>query len=278
MSVYQQIKDKFIMKNAYKDWASYRSELTEIILEMNPQSVMIIGAGRCNDIDLYEISSETEKVICIDVDEDSVNDAIEKLPENLREKIEYKCVSLTGIYEDDMEEFCENLLDFARREGGGITSENFRTRMIQCIDVLKSKMIRNEEELLKLIPEASVDVLICSGVYSQMFSTLLFFIRSLVNSLYGIITNVNDLESEAEKMICDMNDRVIPIINSALSRAARKKVIFGNEYNPESPVEGAVQCISYVREYMNPFETHLKWYFNRAEGIVYDMLIQVCSK
>lgn len=45
MGVYQNIKDKFIMKNAWEDWTEYRSKLTEIILERNPKTVMIVGAG-----------------------------------------------------------------------------------------------------------------------------------------------------------------------------------------------------------------------------------------
>ena len=57
MSVYNQIKEKFIMKNAWQDWESYRNQLTNVILEEKPKSIMIAGAGRCMDIDISKIIS-----------------------------------------------------------------------------------------------------------------------------------------------------------------------------------------------------------------------------
>ncbi len=277
MSVYQQIKDKFIMRNAWEDWAVYRSQLTDIILGQEPKSVMIVGAGRCNDIDLEKLAVPTDKVICVDVDDEAMKKAVESLPEGLRKKVECKSISLTGISEADLEDFCDKMLVIARAKGKDLTLDYFRNEMISCMDGLKEKLIRDEEELIRYMPKRSVDVIICAGVYSQLFSTLSFYIRSLIGSIYDIIPNVGSLESEVSSMIMGMNSCVIPIINKALCRIAGKTVIFGNENCPDSPVEGAVQCIANVRENLKTVEKQLEWEFNRAEGIRYDMLIQICD-
>ena len=277
MSIYQSIKDKFIMKNAWEDWALYRSQLTDLILEQNPKSVMIIGAGRCNDYDLRKISSATEKVVLSDVDEDAMKSAVMKLPDDLQKKVECRVISLTGITENDLEIFCERMLMLARTKGRELTLDYFGEQMLSCLEELQESLIQNETDLLKLLPENSEDLLVCCGVHSQLFSTLSFFLRSLISSLNAILPDVSSLESDADKKIRDMNDQTIPIINNVLRRAAGKTLIIGNEYNPGSPVEGAEQCISEVRRVMNPVEKHLLWQFNPSEGIVYDMLIQVCS-
>ena len=80
MSVYQQIRDKFIMKNAWEDWTSYRDQLTELVVrllmetqsqttkECAPVRVTVVGAGRCNDIDLRRLVASAENVLLLDVD------------------------------------------------------------------------------------------------------------------------------------------------------------------------------------------------------------------
>ena len=50
MSVYQQIKNKFIMKNAWEDWASYRDQLTDLVAgllaKLQPQGSVNQASGR----------------------------------------------------------------------------------------------------------------------------------------------------------------------------------------------------------------------------------------
>ena len=86
------------------------------------------------------------------------------------------------------------------------------------------------------------------------------------------------MENEVNERIRSMDNHVIPIINQAFGKAVRKAIVYGNEYMPECPVEGAHQCIEHVREQFQPEEMHMAWDFNRAEGITYDMLIQVCRE
>ena len=277
MSVYRQIKDKFIMRYAREDWAVYRSQLTDIILEKSPKSVMIVGAGRCNDIDLEKIAGMTEKVICVDVDEEAMQAAISAIPEEFRGRVECRNVSLTGISEADLEGFCDKLLTAARAEGRSLTENSFRTLLMSELDALKDKMVRSEEELMGKLPEKSVDTVVCCGVHSQLFSTVSFFIRSMISSLKDILPELSESEQLVDIMLHDMNNRVIPIIDNVLWRTAEKTVIFGNEYNPDNPVEGAEQCITYVGDHMNPEERHLRWEFNRAEGVTYNMMIQICE-
>ncbi len=278
MSVYNQIKDKFIMKNAWLDWEAYRNQLTDVILHEKPESIMIVGAGRCMDIDIKRLLSAAEKVICIDIDEDAMHFLKSDMPGELSGKLGFRTLSLTGIEESDIEAFCDDILSFARSEGMGLTLDKMRVRITAGLETLKNRMIRNQEELLMHFPEESCDLVVCCGVCSQLFSTISFFIRSIINSLQDIIPDIDSLNPEINDIIKGMNDQVIPIINSAFYKYAEKTIILGNENIPENPVEGAYQCILYAREHMTPAEKHIKWNFNPSEGIIYDMLIQISNK
>ena len=317
MGVYHQIKDKFIMRNARADWASYRDQLTDLILQMYPETVMIVGAGRCNDIDLGRLLSTGAercndndpgrrmsegvcRVVLLDVDTDGMQEAAASLSEEQRSKLELRTGSLTGISEDDMEAFCDRMLSYVRSAGRDLSVEYVRRELMEGMDMLESKLRAGPDigrdsrldggldserenepaegvsEMDALYPESCSDIVVCCGVHSQLFSTLSFFVRSLIHSLQDILPGVDVLEGEVSERIRRMNDQVIPGINRTLYKAAGKCVIFGNEFMSEHPVEGAHQCILDVREHYRPEEAHLTWEFNKAEGITYDMLIQIC--
>ncbi len=106
MGVYEHIKQKFVMPNAYNDWSKYREQVTKLIIKdvnkdivgyesvktgvvtttMKPvyredMSIAILGAGACNDFDLLELSQHFDRITLIDVDMESMQKAIEWMPE-----------------------------------------------------------------------------------------------------------------------------------------------------------------------------------------------------
>ena len=292
MGVWQQVREKFIMKNAREDWTTYRDRLTDLIGELvtegASENIAIVGAGRCSDIDLARLVELKQRVFLLDVDEDAMQEAVRSLEKDLQKSVECRGLTLTGISDADMDEFCEGMLFFVRNTGGNISIDSLRRELDSRLDLLEKKLFRDDAGSVDL-PEAkrlrddegwrslpSVDVLVCCGVYSQLFSMLSFFTRSLLFSLKDVLPEAGTLEDEISKRIRIMDDRIIPAINRRLYEAAGKAVVFGNEYMEDRPVEGAYQCIRDVREQYNPEERHLTWEFNRAEGITYDMLIQIC--
>jgi hypothetical protein len=47
---------------------------------------MIIGAGRCNDIDLRRLVASAENVLLLDVDMEAMHEAVMALPEDIRHR------------------------------------------------------------------------------------------------------------------------------------------------------------------------------------------------
>ncbi len=276
MNTYLTVKNNFIMTNANADWTSYRNELTDMILRDNPDSVMIIGGGRCNDINLERLANEIQEIIILDIDETAMNEAVSVVSSELQDKITCKTASLTGISEDDLCTFMDNMLVVARDAARLSDSEYYHNMLIKELDIMFKKLISNESELSEILPHRFVDTVVCSGVYSQLFSMLMYYVRSLAANLNNILPDVDMTVNEIANLIRITDDKLIPIINDAIIHAAKRTVIFANEYMPDNPVEGAHQCIADLKERIKPEEHHINWDFNRASNITYDMLIQIC--
>ncbi len=277
-TVFEQLQEKFIMKNAREDWKDYRRALTETVNEYPGRSIAIVGAGRCNDIELSAL--DFEHITLIDVDAEAMKKAAAELSRsggvNRVKEVSVVEASLTGITNEDTERFCEQVLTFLRKQGRELTPESFEGCLENELDTLEKKLGMAEKALEQLLPEKSFDVVLCSGVCSQLFSLCSFFIRSAAQSVaYQLFPEAVASGERAGGRLARMNGRVIPVIDRALVKAAKKAAVFGNEDPTGSRVEGAYQSISFLRENYMPEERELMWNFNSAEGVRYRMRLQI---
>lgn len=276
MTPYEQLKKKFILPDAYDDWKEYRDFLTELVLSYSQdvESIAIIGAGRCNDIDLKRICSTFQALTLIDVDAASMMEAAAGLSVDERKNVCLKELSLTGISEQDAANICDSLLTSVREFGRNITAEAYTNILLQTIDEIERSRILPEELSTKI---GRHDLILCSGVCSQLFSLLSYFIRSLTASVSEATSiNMTDIQYLVDERFREMNDLFVPDIVSAVRTAADRYAIFGNEYSESSPVEGAHQCITALRKSGNvQKEIPARWNFNPAGKMAYDMIVQV---
>ena len=273
------IKQKFRLPDAYDDWREYRQLLTETVIECakgdNSNTVAVIGAGRCNDIDLKVLCRYFETITLVDCDLDAMNEAVSKLTGDEAKRVEINNASLTGIDETDINLYFERVLSNVRKQGYKLTYDNFSEIVLSEFEIIKQKLTSSEEELIKKIPKR--DIMLCNGVFSQLFSTISFFVRSVAGSIPdSLFTGAMQVAERLEQELKSINNEVIPVICRALIQSANDCIIFGNEYIENNPVEGAGQCIEAVRNSgpaVQEFET--LWGFNRKEKVAYNMLIQV---
>ncbi len=275
MTPYEQLKAKFTLPNAYNDWKEYREFITDLVIGygQGAESLAIIGAGRCNDIDLKRICPLFHDITLVDVDTDSMKAAIFNAPE----RVHLKQVSLTGMCENDTAQVCESLLSSVRESGRRITGDVYTDILLRALADIRCKRLPPEELSKQL---GKYNLILCNGVLSQLFSMLSYFVRSLTASVSDATgTDMTDVQRTVDEKFREMNDFSIPAICHAIRASADRYAIFGNEYSESSPVEGSHQCIMANRESGSvQKEIPAKWNFNPAGNVVYDMLIQVCHK
>ena len=279
MSIYRQLKDKFIMRGAFLDWKDYRESLTDIVVSYPGKKLAIVGAGRCNDIDVNKLICSFSDITLIDVDEEAMREGVARLSDEAVEKTEIKRLSVNGLYEEDIESFCDELLSYVRSEGKEFTDEKYDKKISDMLDDLKERMISNMDELEDYLTGESIDIILCNGVFSQLLSVISFFINSVSQSIIDAgIFDAQKIAKKTEAYLAQINNELIPVIVNILIDSANKTVIFGNEYSEAGNIEGAYQCIKYTREKYKPEERFLKWNFNIKEKTEYDMLIQIINK
>ncbi len=275
------IKQKFRLPDAYEDWREYRQLLTETVIECakgdNSKTIAIIGAGRCNDIDLKGLCWHFESITLVDCDSTAMNEAVSKLTGDEAKRVEINNTSLTGINETDLNLYFERVLLAVRNEGYSLTYDSFGEIILSELEIFKDKLPTSYEILIKELPKR--DIVLCNGVFSQLFSTISFFVRSVAGSIPdSLFTGAMQVADRLEQELKSMNNAVIPVICKALIQSANDYVIFGNEYLKADLVEGAGQCIEAVRNSGRTVkEFECLWDFNRREKVTYNMLIQVVA-
>ncbi len=274
--IYGQIKEKFNMRDAREDWREYRKALTVLANAHAGESIAVVGAGRCNDLDLSALMFE--RITLIDLDAAAMQEAVSGLLPSVREKILVRSASVTGITEADLAHFCDFVMGELREKGRLLTPDAIERCLGEGLDALAQKLPEAKNVLADLLPEEEYDVVLCNGLCSQLFSTVSFFIRSVAQSVAdALCSEMAEIEANAEQRLIRMNNTVIPILDRAILRAARKAAIFGNEDPEGAPVEGASQCIRYVREHCRPKEQTLLWNFCPQQKVQYRMLLQTVT-
>ena len=278
MSVYDDIKKKFVLPDAYDDWKEYRELLTDKVIGLrkgNPEkTVCVIGAGRCNDIDKHKLLDAFANVSLVDYDTDAVGGVFKGLTNKEIWKLYIREMSLTGITEKDISGFCEDTILAMRSCGNALRVDDFYGIVCNGIEKLKSRMIKSGEEILKILPKS--DIVLCNGVFSQLFSTISFFIKSCAASMpERLIPEAMTAAAKLEEEITLISRDIVPVITGAIIGSANEYAVFGNEYSEEHPVEGACRCIDAVRNEKVVEESRYIWDFNRKRNIRYEMLIQV---
>lgn len=285
MSIYDQIKRQFVLPDAYEAWRTYREQITQLIVSdasfsKPAETIAILGAGVCNDIELTVLAQYFKEIILIDVDIASMRQAFDHVPDSVRDKITVREGSLTGIGDEDQRRFCDHILHAVGVYGNSLTGEIYNAILMEELEKLNANRYLKEQALLELLPIAGYDFVVCLGVHSQLFSILSYMIRVLSYNvseqlLQGMIPHDGDVVSA----IKDMSSRSIPLLNNAILKCARDKVVIGCEYDEKNPVEGAYQCIMDIRNRgMTVEEQHLLWDFNPGQNVRYDMLIQTLDR
>ena len=275
------IKQKFRLPDAYEDWREYRQLLTDTVIECGngdqSKTIAIIGAGRCNDIDLKALCRHFEIITLVDCDSDAMNEAVAKLTDDEAKRVEINSTSLTGINETDLNLYFESVLSAVRNQGYKLTYDSFEEIILSELEIFKDKLPTSYEILIKELPKR--DIVLCNGVFSQLFSAISFFVRSVAGSIPdSLFTGAMQAADRLEQELKSMNNVVIPVICKALIQSANDYVIFGNECLKTDPAEGAGQCIEAVRNSGRTVkEFECLWDFNRREKVTYNMLIQVVT-
>lgn len=292
MGWFERIRKTSKINLAYSLWEDYREKLTEQIIEVSKgsESIVIVGAGYSNDIDLALINECYKEITLLDIDVDSMKEACKQygLEENQVDIYQY---NLTGINDQDYILF-EKLL-----------SENATALDITLfIDNLKKKILYYNSDFMR-----EYDVCVCCGVHSQlvvMFANLLYVYRNNYNidDRNIIIDSIKEISQAACRKL---NDFMLEVANIIVIGYEYTTLLMNDKYFAKdkliielirsgrlgsledfnvSRVEGALQCEMDINEKQRSGIMELVkwdlicWQFLKEKKFLVNVLVLVNTK
>ena len=250
---FRRIRESFRIPDAFSLWEEYRERLTGCVLDegraVPGNSVAVLGAGAMNDLDLKRLAARFRTVVLIDSDLSSLEEGLRRY--GLEETGEIRLLrgSLTGITEADAEDFFRALYTRSVRSAraGRLTSERFLADSLELLSGLEQRLFRTAEAFQALLPPGGFDTVVCAGLHSQLFSLLTLSWQVLAGSLSEQVFRGPVPAEPVLQRVKEWNGALIPLLDRAVLRAARRRALFGFEYDPAAPVEGAFQGLRDVQ-------------------------------
>ena len=297
MHLYDQLQQHFIIPNAYSNWQSYREELTRLLIEETDQitlplsfhanmektdwlpTLLIIGAGACNDIDLKQLLPHYSHITLLDSNLHTMQQALHTYRVTDCPQISCKQESLIGITDEHYMELCDELQFYLTEERMEITPQSFAEH---AISLVKEQLTDCQNFSL---PENAYDYVCCFGVHSQILAMYSYIYHAFDVNLRNGIFHATDpaLCNQAESLYMNylksQNDLLMPKLNSALLSCAKKVVWIGIEQQrtddiSHSPIEGASQAFQDLTTRKLDLDIrNTVWPFYPDGNISYDMWI-----
>jgi hypothetical protein len=140
--------------------------LSAMSLIPKDESIAILGAGNCNDIDVNFLADQFNKVYMIDIDSEALEYAISKVDSSKINKIEIISEDLTGLYSSQV------MIDFIT----AIKKKNYK-RVQSSLDNIKTAIKRLPSQLTDL----QVSLVISSCLTTQLFMPQFAVLTSGIN-------------------------------------------------------------------------------------------------
>ena len=280
---FRRIRESFRIPDAFSLWEEYRERLTGCVLDegravpgqrlpegQSPaadadqcpagradhgpaadadRSLAVLGAGAMNDLDLKRLAARFRTVVLIDSDLSSLEEGLRRYGLEGTGEIRLLRGSLTGITEADAEEFFCALYTRSvwSARAGRLTPERFLADSLELLSGLEQRLFRTGEAFQALLPPGGFDRVVCAGLHSQLFSLLTLSWQVLAGSLSEQVFRGPVPAEPVLQRVKAWNGALIPLLDRAVLRAARRRALFGFEYDPAAPVEGAFQGLRDVQ-------------------------------
>lgn len=278
MNIYDKLLELQVIKNAFPQWASYRNDLTQYMIDHLPphESIAIWGAGRCNDIDLKRLAAHFHTITLLDKDTAAMQEGIEQYGLEGSCAIRTEAIDFVGISPDHYRHYANTLVNEVRKKGMQTNCEDLREVALIQLDELYKATTKSKLNFGKDCYKHSVVV----GVHSQLLSMLEWI-------WHIILQTIQQDEDCVRKKIAQMNTVYVERFNSALLEATSDSLIMGYELqrlHRPGTIQGAIQAAHDMNKRVTENEIeilHSKeiiWPFDKNQNITYLMQLQTMSK
>lgn len=257
-SLYDTLLEQSTVPGAYDAWADYRAALTAFLGEnaFPGGSVLIVGAGACDDIDITLLAKRFPSVTLLDRDAVSLARAKQRCP---AENVTVTEADLLGVSSNAYRRLDAMMQADIRAGRGG--------------EALTDIFLSKTEALLAAArpdPLPQADTVVCCGVHSQLLA--LFARMAAVYARYVPL----DLTA-VFTALSRQNAALQPAFDARLRAAARHTLLTGIEtgrVGTPGGIEGAAQALADASaRFAETAHTELLWPFDASQGKIYTVRV-----
>ena len=271
MTVYDTLEKRHVMPRAWEDWAAYRRAWSQWILHHCERggSLLIVGAGACNDYELEHLLQFFDRITLYDVDEQAMQAALRRVPAADRSRVDCETGDLLGIDPEEYREFCAVIQSEVNRCGKLTDITQLAQTAYTVAQSMYARAAQRREQLV--LPQS--DAVAVSGVHSQ--------INHMLPWIWEAYMQV--LGQREERIFClasEENSRIAAQINRKLCEAARSALFVSAEASRAGVpggVEGAWQALADLKKRADESAlhvgdtTHFAWGYDLRQNMIYDM-------
>lgn len=275
--LYNKLSDMLVLPNAFEDWADYREKVTKYIIDNSEsdRSIAILGAGRCNDLDLAKLKEHFSFITLFDRDENAMKEALRRYGLENNSDIDIEVRDFVGITDDDYAGYADLMISELNKKGRD-----------SDLGEIAPLMIGRLEEIFKKTRAHSANI----GIQQYDYATVFGVHSQLLNMLVWIwavgLSNIGKTEKSVEERIKKEDLYQVKKLNDDINMLVRKGFFLGCEMSRngiKGGVEGALQAMNDInrRNEKKLMKINnaaaITWPLNPKENINYQMCLLTVS-
>lgn len=277
MTVYDVLENRHVMPRAWDDWVDYRRTWTELILRYSKRdtTLLIIGAGSCNDYDMERLSRFFREIYLLDLDKNAMKESLLRVPAAYKGRFDFYTADFLGIKPTEYTSFCNELQKEINHYGRNTDIKDLANIALPLIESMYANAKRRRESLQ--LPKA--DYVAVSGVHSQINHMLPWIWDAHMQTLGQREEMIFRRASmENEPIIRDMNTKLLEAAGRRLYVSAEK-----TRMGVPGLVEGARQALDDMKKRVddrNLFLTDsqtVPWAYDLRQNMIYEMEMLVMT-
>lgn len=289
--IYARFKERASKDDEYNDWAGYRAALTDFIVGSTPAggTLLILGAGRCNDLDLKKLTEHCGSITLSDYRAETAEEAFRRYGLAPSSRLRFSECDYVGIPDEAYLEYTERLLEAAEilRDGRGDSPEEIAGPALSGLQDTLERIYRDNETYELDLGEGLYDNAVVAGVHSQLnnsFRGLFQYVRKDVEDRGGELRFAEELNAAVFRITGKHTGDLVRRFNEAVFAGVREGIVYGYEksiiYTPEgekSPVIGTVDGARQAGEAIADIPVKERmgclWPLSARRGIKFEMSV-----
>lgn len=290
--LYDRFRRRSSRDDEFAEWAGYREKLTAFTVKNARlgSSLLILGAGRCSDLDLKRLGEHFGSITLSDYRPETMEEALHRYGLQLSERFHLQEADYVGITDEDYLGYTEHLIrvieeladhsEGSPEEAAGGALGTLKKELEQIYERNKSYEIDLGDKVY--------DCVLAAGVHSQLnnsFRGIFQYVGKDMEDRRGSISGMKELNEAIFKITGKHTQELIRRFNRAVFSRVGEGIVYGAEksilYTPRGEktpvigtVDGARQALEEAEAIPASDQLNCLWPLSRRRKIRFEMDIR----